>query len=414
MPEPERTRFNRDDAPILAIQAGFVERDRPSDRFAYFSTDDRLCMVAGAQERNEVGLALAYGMTRRGDKALTLILPESHTLSTLQRAPWIREEVGLEIWSHRELQAKRSVERSRQDTIDEHSVNLKANQSPGTQFTKDATPAHLGDRSKSVFALVEWASKDPRLDPGHRQSERSWHCMGQKVLSFKWNASQVKVWAGIHDAALLDHPTAVLDNGDTLNGATLDDVKAAVEEGIRQRLAGQFRRPDEHWMQAVVRQLPSIVGVEQPALRELPVWRPKASDLSESSWTKKWGRGYIDIAGLDGHGNLRIVEIKRADNDDPLLVLQGLDYYIWSLALENTLTERLGASAKSKTELHFVVGDSEVGVIKHSPYTAPLAQNLHPSVPWQFQTIRHWFNPGGGHEGVTSKLFEPGVVPDED
>jgi len=412
--EPEeRRQFNNEIAPRLARQAGFTSRwggDR-SPRFAYFYNDHRLCIVAGKQEFGHVGKALAYGVTQRGGRALTLMLPEECAFSTLQRAPWFTEEIGLELWLHDANVGTRCGRRTRQDTIHEHYIGLKNDRTPGEEFTLSSTPAYLGERSKYLFELGEWATKDERLDPGHRQGERSWHFMGQKVLSIQWTKPRIDVRAGIHDKARRYGLTVELSDEVALEGSELDRVKAGVEEGIRERLD---KGPNEHWLQAVVRQCPSIVGVEQPALRELPAWRPKASDLSEEKRNTRWGRGYVDIAGLDGHGNLRIVETKLVDNDDPLLVLQGLDYYIWSLALGRTLYERLGAPKDSKPELHYVIGDTEDGEIKHSPYTAALAQGLHPSVPWRFQTIRDWFHPEGGTEKVRSELFPPGVIPDED
>jgi hypothetical protein len=411
----ERERFNREDAPLLAKQAGFTSRDRNSDRFAYFSDRDRLCMVAGNQEVGDVALALAYGMTRRGEKALTLVLPEDCALSTLQRTPWFTDQAGIEIWLHDGREVQKCAERTRDETIAEHSINIANGETPGSAFVLASRPAYLGERSERVFELVEWATKDRRLDPGHRQGERSWHCMGQKVLSIQGKLSQIKIRAGIHDQALSNgDPTARLNDGDSLVGSTLEEVITAVEDGIRQRLSGTFNRPDEHWLQAVVRQFPSIVGVEQPALRELPAWRPHSADLRESQWNKKWGRGYVDIAGLDGHGNLRIVETKLSDNSDPLLVLQGLDYYIWSLALESDLKDRLGAPKGSKTEIHYVIGDTVDGKIKHSAYTEAMARSLHPSVPWQFQSVRNWFHPDGSTEDIESELFPPGVVPEAD
>ena len=59
---------------------------------------------------------------------------------------------------------------------------------------------------------------------------------------------------------------------------------------------------------------------------------------------REWGRGFVDLLGLDGHGDIRIVETKLATNDDELLIFQGLDYYIWAQAYRATLRDRLGAS----------------------------------------------------------------------
>jgi hypothetical protein len=128
---------------------------------------------------------------------------------------------------------------------------------------------------------------------------------------------------------------------------------------------------------------PFIVGVEQPALRELPAWRPRDT-------VQEWGRGYIDLLGLDGHGDIRIVETKLADNADDLLVLQGLDYFVWAKAYEHALRTRLGAAKNARLELHYVLGASaKTGDIKVSTCTEPLAGALDPTaVRWRFQTSR--------------------------
>ena len=108
-----------------------------------------------------------------------------------------------------------------------------------------------------------------------------------------------------------------------------------------------------------------------------------------------WGRGFIDLAGLDGHGNIRIVETKLATNADDLLVLQGLDYLVWAHAYEHALQERLGAPRHARLELHFVLGaDPSDGTVTTSPCTEPLAAALDPDVvTWRFQTVHDWFAP---------------------
>ena len=72
---------------------------------------------------------------------------------------------------------------------------------------------------------------------------------------------------------------------------------------------------------------------------------PRGAPIDELK--KRRGRGYIDLLGIDGHGDVRIVETKIADNRDDLLILQGLDYYVWAKAYRQVLLARLGASDKA-------------------------------------------------------------------
>jgi hypothetical protein len=48
--------------------------------------------------------------------------------------------------------------------------------------------------------------------------------------------------------------------------------------------------PTSTGSKAVILRNPTLVGVEQPALRELPAWRPTGE-------ANEWGRGYIDLIG---------------------------------------------------------------------------------------------------------------------
>jgi hypothetical protein len=268
---------------------------------------------------------------------------------------------------------------------------------------------HLGVRSGAVYDLVEWATMEPLLDASHRQGERSWHCMGQKVLSIKVTTTGLAVTAGIHYSEPGKAPVPVaVGQGESLGPEQLAAIKRCVGEGIQARLTGPspVHRPDEHWLQAVIRRNPRLVGVEQPALREVPAWRPGGDGSPRS-----WGRGYIDLLGVDGHGDIRVVETKLASNPDDLLVCQGLDYYIWAQAYRQALIDRLGAPGHAAFEIHYVIGDTTRGKIHRSSYLPAQARNLDSAVRWRFQTIRKWFGHPPGPGGPSSMLLPPGAWP---
>src|SRR5207302_11306334 len=115
--------------------------------------------------------------------------------------------------------------------------------------------------------------------------------------------------AGIHYSDPSQAPIAVvIGSGATLTQEQLATIRREATAAAEARLQGPppIHRPDEHWLQAVIRRDPSLVGVEQPALRELPAWRPRGDPNDAPK--KRCGRGYIDLASIVGHGDLRLVE----------------------------------------------------------------------------------------------------------
>ncbi len=56
-------------SPQLAGQVGVTAASvgHSSPRFAYFADDQQFVVVAGAQQKSDVGLAFALGLTYRGD-----------------------------------------------------------------------------------------------------------------------------------------------------------------------------------------------------------------------------------------------------------------------------------------------------------------------------------------------------------
>lgn len=381
-----RAEFNGAPAATIASELGFSKRHTTgSARFAYFVDAGRFLVVAGAQEGRDVERALVYGMTYRGDRRLVLALPAGHSEATCQRTPWFRESHRPELYLHDADSVVSCPARSRQETI-APAGGPWTDVSPEDELRKASTAVHLGGSSARVLELVEWATTHPALDPGHRQSERSWHCMGQRVLSIRRSGRGVSVTGGIHYSGANAPSPRLVDEQHPLDGAALAAVQAAVQVGIAERLSGcpPIRRPDEHWLQAAIRRFPEGLGVEQPALREVPAWRP-------ADHPKSWGRGFIDLLGMDGHGDIRIVETKLAANNDGLLVLQGLDYFTWAHAYAGALRKRLAASDQAQLVLHFVIGESGDAHTPISDFTRNLADALDDTVPWHFQVVRDWY-----------------------
>jgi hypothetical protein len=412
--QQERELFNSVDAPRLAADVGVTEpaeEDSRSNRFAYFADEKRFVVVAGAQEGNEVDLAFALGLTYRGDRQLVLVLPQHLAFATLQRAPWFKAQARPEVWLHDGMTARLQDLSTTDATVAQLTARLTPRQSLEDELHDALTPIHLGVRSPAVYDLVDWATTHPALDASHRRGERAWHCMGQQVLSIRRSVTGLTITAGIDYSDPASAPSLVhLAGPAKLDAGQLETLKRQVIVATEARLTGSppIHRPDEHWLQAVIRRDPSLVGVEHPALRELPAWRPRASKTDPS---KRWGRGYIDLIGVDGHGDLRIVETKLASNQDDLLVFQGLDYYIWAQAYRDVLVRRLGASTKSALEIHYVIGDTDDGQIHISKYASEQARSLLDSVRWRFQTIHKWYRGPADTGRAASQLLPSGELP---
>lgn len=406
-----RKEFRASWAADLARQAGLRRpepwKKRGSDRFACFSDAGRFVMVAGPQEEAHADLALAYGLTWAQSRRLVLVLPEDDAFPTLQRAPWLKREARPQVFTHDvrvtagslaggQVRAVRLP--SRKATLHQFSERLTPGQTLKDELRDAATPAHFGARSRDVAELIQWATNHHQLDPRHRKSERSWHCRGQRVLSIRSGAGGLVVRAGIDAGDAPEPPSTVVPRGEPLTGPALRTVQGQVEEGIAARLTGPYHRPDEGWLQAVVRREPSLVGVEHPALRELPAWRPHGGKSA-------WGRGFVDLIGMDGRGDIRLVETKLAANLDDMFFLQGLDYYVFATAYREVLLEWLNAPKTADVVLHYVLGASP-GTTKARPSAFARAQAHALDIPWRFQEVYDWFDPPAP-AGVTRTVLQP-------
>ena len=412
--------FNTEIAPALA-RSGRRDHDRgpvdptlaKSTRFAYFedSARERLVIVAGDQEKGDVELAFAYGLGYREGRRLVLVLPRSHSFATLQRAPWFTDDARPEI-----LAAPR---RSSPAAAAAHPRPKRSTPSPepskGNRPSRNCAPPPR--RYTSGTALTPWPSSSegpPPTPDSTRVTAKTggpgsaWdNACSRSAASGHGTDHGIAITAGIHYSKPGQAPAPVtVEKGAILTAEQLETLWQAVETGIGARLDGSkpIHHPDEHWLQAVIRRDPSLVGVEQPALRELPAWRPHDSP-------SRWGRGFIDLIGVDGHGDIRIVETKLAHNPDDRLILQGLDYYLWANAYREAVVNRLGAAKKARLEIHYVIGDTVDGAIKVSGFAAAQAAGLDKTIPWRFHTVRGWYHPPNGTGRARTGLLPPGNLP---
>ena len=362
-----------------------------SKLYTYYGDAERFVLVAGDElDSKQASWALLYGLSERHGRRLQLVLPKEEAFATRQRAPWMTEDARPEILIHANGAIEPTIPWSRQDTINNVTAWAKSrpvgSQPPGpeAEFKAASTPAHLGDDSERVRDLVEWATIHPQLDASHVQGSRSWHCAGQKVLTLENRHHVIKIRAGIHDKARTANPDVILAAGTSLTEDQLAALKSEVLDGIQDRLAGDFRKPDEHWLQSVLRRNPSVVGVETPALREVPAWRPSGAD-------GQFGRGFLDLLGLDGHGDIRLVEAKLAKSTDDMTLMQGLDYHVWARAYEHAIRNKLSAPERARLRLHYVVGVAHRNKQLLPARVYKYADSLDTkAVPFRFHVVRGW------------------------
>jgi hypothetical protein len=124
----------------------------------------------------------------------------------------------------------------------------------------------------------------------------------------------------------------------------------------------------------------------------------------------KWSRSFIDLVGVDGLGDVHIVETKISSNIDDLFVFQGLDYFVWSLAYKDWLVQRLATSRRvADPTVEFVVGADVEG---HSHISKRVPAHLAAiDIPWKFRTINRWFSEQHPNLNAEAQVLPAGELP---
>ena len=329
----------------------------------WFIDDDVLAVVGGPDETQAgIDLLLAYGLAWAGDRDLWVVLPMGLHRPTMYRWPWIDPHVRL--WNYFG------------ETVDERVVPARVEVQGGLKdpLTKDIHG--LGDREEWVAGVVGWADGHGDLVDASRGSYRSWHCEGRQVLRLERTHAGVRVSAGV--AYSKPTPDQVAADIVELDGPATSEqyavIRAAVEVAVARRKDGTDDTHLEHRFQA--RLQPSDLGLVEWD-RERPAVRSGGA------------LGFIDFLGVDPGGVVHVVETKIGP--DPMLALQGLDYWVWATAHLETLSERF-QTAVSKVVLDFVVAPKPGSEKALSPYTAPVAAALDGGVPWRFWTVPPGWN----------------------
>lgn len=364
-----RADFAAGTAAALAQQLGgelatFVAPGRLSTRFVFLADDDRLVVLCGDQERQrDVDRALAFGLAWAGDRDLQLVLPHAAVGPSITRASFLRPHIR--VFGHDGT------------TVDEIAPVTRGEVLSAIDDDLELSAHDLGDRGSWVERLVEWCASHRDLRDARRPAYRAWHCDGRMVVRIRRTADGLEVSCGVHATVPSERYVPLVTRTIT---ADLDDTQfaeltAAAQRAVDDRLDGTDASHREHLLQARLGDDPNSLGLDR-VWREMPCVRPGGD------------RNYIDLLGVDPAGRIHVVETKIGG--DEMLVLQGLDYLLWTLAHRDALAAALEARADLEPVVDFVVAGTSSTANAIGPYTAAQAEALHGSIRWRFHIADGW------------------------
>lgn len=364
-----RLEFSQKHADGLADQLGVDPvRDRQPDkagwtkRAVWYVTNELVTAVVGDQESRNVDDVLGFALLKAGDRPLRLVLPAAYVGPTLTRAAWF--EHPIEIVTHENGDVSEPVRISRERTL----------AAAGGPETKPSL--HLRNIGPQMCELVNWATAHPDLEAAHRPDVRAWSHQGQRVLDIRGRSGS-RITAGIDAKAQpAEKRTAAQVEKD--GGA---EVKAFVEQGIAHAGSKIHQEAEEHYLQARLRDYPDALRLEHPVIREVAAFRPKGKEGEK-------GRGFIDLLGLDGFGDIVVVETKLGG--DHMLVLQGLDYWIWANKNITWLQQRMDASPDAQLKVLYAVAGKKGTPPAISQYAERQLELLAPEILRSVVLIEEW------------------------
>lgn len=377
----ERRKAFATHAAVLARAAGlptsvFRARDLALPPSIVLHADDTcLAIFVGAGEDGPtIDSALAYGIAHGGGLDLALVLPEGSEAATAIRAGFVQR--APRIWAHNEGAVGRVALPGRPEALQ---AMAGGEIWPGI--------CHLRDRKIWVAALEAWADNHPRLVHAHRQGYRAWVCDGLMVLRIQRSRDGLLITTGVGCSRPLGKQR-VADRwavSAPLSVTEFDAIRSRVSAGVTDRLAVDDSSYGEQLVQTtLIRHARQLGWSGRDPLRDFPVVRPGGD------------AGLIDLLWLD-EGNCLHVVTSRVDTDD-LMVLQGLDHWIWVTANRSALAQHLGIADISGLKLDFVVAEPngrrplpKARVL--SPYVPAQLEALGPDIEWEVHRLSEWSTP---------------------
>jgi hypothetical protein len=327
-------------------------------------SDDCLAVTVSAAEGEGADAALASGLGRAGDRKLVLVLPEEQAQATLHRAAWLR--APLEIFTHDGAKVSAAVIPSRSEVLARYKDKLAIRKH------------HLGDRDGWVAPLRAWISDHPDIAYAPRCAYQSWLFLGRSVLRIKRIRGALQIEAGVDYSRPRNDqrvPTTFNITG-PIDLGTRHLLQEAVVHAIAERREGRDPKSAEHRLQAALAAAnPSGNLFTTIREREFPAIRWKGNRRL---------RGYIDLLGVaPSPPTINIIETKLGHDD--MLVLQGLDYYIWAEAHRETLTSYLGLSGNTPIQIDYLTDAKSL-----HPDVWPQLSALARDVRYQFHHAAGW------------------------
>lgn len=369
----------------------FAGRAKPSGTWttlADWREDDTSLVARATPEAGADAVRiLAYGLQHLGTRRLELALPPKAARITRFRAAFLNANIVVHEDRHGRLTTTEPVDSA-------EAVAWYGRLGP-VRPLKDPQdfdgPTWLRD-------LVDWV--ESRRVERMRRAYWAWHYRGRQVLKVSVKRSgEVTLTAGVnYSRPTGDQPKPFVKSwsrDESPSTTEIRMIREAVDLAIERRRVGLDDTHREHIMQAALGTEPGLLGLTH-LYREFPAWRPAVAKAASS---------YIDFVGVDLHGGLHVVETKIGH--DPMLGLQGLDYWAWVQAHQDAAARRLDPADEGAldVQLHVVLGCSPKGLI-HPAARATLERLDTRVVPWQCHVIDDWDS-----TARTALLTRPQPVP---
>jgi len=383
-----REHFRATVAPDLLRKVGFLVQGEMapvpggdhSKRLAFYTDGRRAGIALRAGEDMTHSVALAHAVHHSDGRPLVLVLPEKAPHgSAAQCIPWLSQEIAL--WEYGKDVVPKQVKTTRKDAL-------------GRIPDEVVYAAHdLGDRTPWVTTLLDWVSSHPELEDASRQSVKAWHVEGRSVLRI--NRTECGLWlsAGVNYSK--PRPGKTSPFATELKGPLSPDdyafVTSLIEKAIKDRLDGTDDENEEHRFQAWLTRNFGEVGLATRPWREFPSHR-------------NGSRSYIDLLGVDAANRLRVIETKLGDADD--LILQGLEYWIWTRRCADALADKVGFDLKKTPCIDYVILRDELSRSPLRAYSRSLLGRLPEDIAWRFHLATR---KGRNSYHVTS--YPEGVIP---
>jgi hypothetical protein len=330
----------------------FEERERLNgkqlSKLAYWYVDQSqkpehlVAVVAPFAVADSMDSVLAFGLAWQADADLVVLAPQELVgpySSTLLRLTCIRTPVRVFGYDTATLEMNPAIVPSFEEALQVLRVE------PDDPRRAVGRPSI--ERFRLADPLIEWATQHPLLDDRSPNSYLSWQYKASPVLTLIASRKGLKVRAGSKKVVVGKGKATSYEIADERSLATqFDAIVGDVEAAIEQIRSGAGRPDVEHRLQANLVPNPDVenplseqLGLSQ-VRREFPVWRGVAGEKP----------GLIDFLAIDNDGSLRIIETK-ANPDDPKIVLQAVDYWLWVNANREKIELGLGSAPDSNSTL---------------------------------------------------------------